>query len=102
MNEALRHKWQVLLQTWRVNPALVEQTFDELRDFYADSCRHYHTFAHVQHVLTSAEALSSHAQDANAVYLEKTSFPTAGFVNATSGLEQKRWTAAYRAVARVS
>jgi predicted metal-dependent HD superfamily phosphohydrolase len=69
MNDVLRRKWHDLLRAWAVDPSLADWTFEEVRERYAGSCRHYHTLDHVQSVLETVESLGSYARNLNTVKL---------------------------------
>jgi predicted metal-dependent HD superfamily phosphohydrolase len=69
MNDVMRRQWHDLLSGWSVDPALADQTFEEVRAHYAGPGRFYHTLDHVQNVLQAVESLGSFARSLNAVKL---------------------------------
>src|SRR5690242_8329370 len=69
MDDVLHQKWHELLRTWAVAPALMEQTFEEVRERYSESSRFYHTLDHIQDVLQTVDRLGSYAPIGNAVRL---------------------------------
>jgi predicted metal-dependent HD superfamily phosphohydrolase len=69
MNDVLRRQWHDILSGWAVDPALADQTFEEVRAHYAGPGRFYHTLDHVQNVLQTVESLGSYARNRNAVKL---------------------------------
>jgi predicted metal-dependent HD superfamily phosphohydrolase len=69
MNDLLRRKWHELLRTWVVDAASADQTFDEVREYYAGPSRSYHTLDHIQNVLEIVERLGSYTRNRNAVRL---------------------------------
>jgi predicted metal-dependent HD superfamily phosphohydrolase len=69
MKEGPRRKWQNLLDSWAVDANLADQSFEEIRQHYAEPGRFYHTLDHVQFVLQTIETLSGQARHVNAVQL---------------------------------
>jgi predicted metal-dependent HD superfamily phosphohydrolase len=69
MNDGPRGKWRNLLDTWAVDSNLADQSFEKIRQHYAEPGRFYHTLDHVQFVLQTIETLSGQARNANAVRL---------------------------------
>ncbi len=69
MNDVLRRQWHDLLSGWAVDPALADQTFEEVRAHYAGPGRFYHKLDHVQSVLQTVESLGSYTRNQNAVKL---------------------------------
>jgi predicted metal-dependent HD superfamily phosphohydrolase len=69
MIRVLWQQWHDLVRTWSIDAALVDETFQDLCQHYAESSRHYHTLAHIQDVLKCVEDLADHAQNIHAVML---------------------------------
>jgi predicted metal-dependent HD superfamily phosphohydrolase len=67
--DEMRSNWQNLLRTWAVDTALADQSFEEVREHYAEPGRFYHTIDHIQSVLKTVESLGSHARNLNVVKL---------------------------------
>src|SRR5262245_5860981 len=69
MSKELRRKWHELLSVWAVDRTVADQAFDNVRRHYEEPGRFYHTLAHVESMLATANSLGSHAQNLNAVKL---------------------------------
>jgi predicted metal-dependent HD superfamily phosphohydrolase len=64
-----REQWNALLRSWGVAPSKADQTFEEIRKFYAGPGRFYHTLDHVLAVLATVESLAPHAKNLNGLKL---------------------------------
>ena len=73
MNEAdmggLRERWSALMDSFEVDAHLADKAFEDLAARYGENGRHYHTLAHIENVLETADALRPFAQDFPAVEL---------------------------------
>ncbi|MBE9199566.1 MULTISPECIES: hypothetical protein [unclassified Nodularia (in: cyanobacteria)] len=61
--------WQQTLQSFAVDQLASEQAFTDLVAAYSTSDRHYHTFKHIDHVLSTIDTLQAYAQDLPTVQL---------------------------------
>ena len=69
MNDLLHRKWHDLLHAWSVDSTLTDRTFEEVREYYAEPGRFYHTLDHIHNVLETVESLGSSTRNLNAVKL---------------------------------
>jgi predicted metal-dependent HD superfamily phosphohydrolase len=65
----LRSEWTQLFSSLNVDPDASRQAFEELVEHYSSPGRHYHTLAHIQHVLQTIHSLKDEARDLPAVLL---------------------------------
>ncbi len=54
---AVETRWKLLCEGLRVEPAAVVKWWVIIRDHYSESHRHYHTLAHVLHMLRQLDSL---------------------------------------------
>jgi predicted metal-dependent HD superfamily phosphohydrolase len=69
MNDVMIRKWHDLFQAWAVDPILGDERFEDACRHYSEPGRYYHTFDHVQAVLSTVDEFSSYARNLNAVKL---------------------------------
>ena len=69
MNDLLRRKWHDLLGAWAVTPSLADETFEDIRQHYAEPGRFYHTLDHIGAMLETVESLAALARNLNSVKL---------------------------------
>jgi predicted metal-dependent HD superfamily phosphohydrolase len=69
MDDELRRRWNDLLHTWDVDPALAARAFEEVCEQYSEPGRYYHTLDHVRYMLNCVDSIGLHARNVNAVRL---------------------------------
>lgn len=69
MEDELKRRWNSLLHSWSIAPALAASAFEEVCHHYSEPGRYYHTLDHIRHLLICVDGLGSHARNLNAVRL---------------------------------
>src|SRR6185295_4393515 len=69
MNDALLLRWTDLVGVWAVNSETAIRSFRDVCQHYGEAGRFYHTLAHIEAMLDTAESLAQFASNLNALKL---------------------------------